>query len=344
MKRKILSVLLCAAMVATMAVGCGGEEKKEDAGSGSDSKTEEGSDEGGKTGDVNGDGKIIVGYISKNIVDPFHAPINDFAKETLDKMVSDGEIDDWTGVLDGETDPNKQGDRADDCISKNCDYVIILPAEATGSDAAVTKMADAGIKVLVVNSKTDSTDDVAMAYCGPDDVKAGEMLAQWVIDQVPDGGTYIHCQGVIGNSAQIQRGEGIENLMKDNDKFTAAGDIPCEWQADKAANAATDAMAKYGDDLVAIICDNDDMSSAAQKACNDNGRKDIVCVGVDGNPNPLQMVKDGEMGATVLQDGPGQVNAAIELIKKALKGETTEKEVMVSFVLVTKDNVDEYLK
>ncbi len=81
MKRKILSVLLCAAMVATMAVGCGGEEKKEDAGSGSDSKTEEGSDEGGKTGDVNGDGKIIVGYISKNIVDPFHAPINDFATE-----------------------------------------------------------------------------------------------------------------------------------------------------------------------------------------------------------------------------------------------------------------------
>jgi len=205
-------------------------------------------------------------------------------------------------------------------------------------------MTDAGIKVIVVNSKTDSTDDVAMAYVGPDDVEAGKMLAQWVIDNVPDGGKYAHCQGVIGNSAQIQRGQGIEELMKGNDKFESVGDFPCEWQADKAANVATDMMNQYGDELKAIICDNDDMSSAAQKACNDAGRTDIVCVGVDGNENPLQMVKDGEMGATVLQDGPGQVGGAIDLIKKAINGETTEKEVMIPFVLVTKDNVDEYLK
>lgn len=340
MKKKVLSVLLCAAMVASMAIGCGSDKKDDTADKTDDKKTE---DEA-KGGDVNGDGKLVVGYISKNIVDPFHAPINDYAKETLDGLKKDGTIDDWTGVLDGETDANKQIDRADECIAKNCDYVIILPAEATASDAAVTKMTDAGIKVIVVNSKTDSTDDVAMAYVGPDDVEAGKMLAQWVIDNVPDGGKYAHCQGVIGNSAQIQRGQGIEELMKDNDKFESVGDFPCEWQADKAANVATDMMNQYGDELKAIICDNDDMSSAAQKACNDAGRTDIVCVGVDGNENPLQMVKDGEMGATVLQDGPGQVGGAIDLIKKAINGETTEKEVMIPFVLVTKDNVDEYLK
>jgi ABC-type sugar transport system substrate-binding protein len=103
-------------------------------------------------------------------------------------------------------------------------------------------------------------------------------------------------------------------------------------------------MNQYGDELVAIICDNDDMSSAAQKACDENGRSDVVCVGVDGNTNPLQMVKDGEMGATVLQDGPGQVAGAIEMIKTCLAGETPEKEIAIPFVLVTIDNVDEYLK
>lgn len=336
MKKKVLSVLICAAMAAIMVIGCGkGGDNKSDGNK--DKKME-------VAGDVNGDGKIVVGYISKNIVDPFHAPINDYAKKTLDGLKKDGAIDEWTGVLDGETDANKQIDRADECIAKKCDYVIILPAEATASDAAVTKLADEGIKVLVVNSKTDSTDKVAMAYVGPNDVEAGEMLAKWVIDNVPDGGKYAHCQGVIGNSAQIQRGEGIEKVMKKNDKFESVGDFPCEWQADKAANVATDMMNQYGKDLKAIICDNDDMSSAAQKACNDAGRKDIVCVGVDGNENPLQMVKDGEMGATVLQDGPGQVEGAIDIIKKALKSEETEKEVMVPFVLVTKGNVDEYLK
>lgn len=297
-----------------------------------------------KPGDKNGDGKIIVGYISKNIVDPFHAPINSYAEETLNKMVKDGIIDEWTGVLDGETDANKQIDRADECLSKNCDYVIILPAEAAASDAAVTKLADAGVAVLVVNSKTDSTDDVALAYVGPDDVAAGKMLADWVVDQVPAGGKYAHCQGVIGNSAQIQRGEGIKEVMDANDKFESVGDFPCDWQADKAANVASDMISQHGKDLVAIICDNDDMSSAAQRACNEAGRSDIVCVGVDGNPNPLQMVKDGEMGATVLQDGPAQVAGAIDLIQKDIQGEKVEKEVAIPFVLVTKENVDEYLK
>lgn len=331
MKKRLLSLLLATAMVAAMAIGCG---------SSSDGSSDSAD---AKTGDVNGDGKIVVGYISKNIVDPFHAPINDYAEETLNAMVADGTIDEFTGVMDGQTDANVQIDRATDCISKGCDYVIILPAEATASDAAVVQMADAGIQVIVVNSKTDSSDDVALGYVGPDDYRAGEMLAEWVIENCPEGGKYAHCQGVIGNSAQIARGEGMEAVMAEHPEFEKINDFPCEWQADKAANVASDMMNQYGDELVAIICDNDDMSSAAQKTCNDNGRSDVVCVGVDGNQNPLQMVKDGEMGATVLQDGPAQVGGAIDMIKACLAGETPEKEVAIPFVLVTIDNVDEYL-
>ena len=295
-------------------------------------------------GDVNGDGKIIVGYVSKNTTDVFHGPINSYATETLDQLKADGVIDDWTGILDGETDPNKQIDRASECIEAGCDYAIILPAESAGSDPAVINMTEAGIKVVVVNSKTDSTDDIAMTYCGSDDVYAGELMAQYIQEKCPDGGSYIHCQGVIGNSAQIQRGEGIENILGEDDKFTSEGDFPCDWKPDLASNAATDAMNMYGEDLVAIICDNDDMSSAAQQACNEAGREDIFCIGVDGNQGPLQMVKDGTLGATVLQDGVGQMKAGIDAIVADINGEEVEKEYTVPFVLVDSSNVDEYLQ
>ena len=91
-------------------------------------------------GDLNGDGKIIVGYISKNTVDIFHATLNGAAQERLDALVADGTIDEWTGILDGNTDAAKQCDLAQDCINYPCDYVIILPAESTASDPAVTAM------------------------------------------------------------------------------------------------------------------------------------------------------------------------------------------------------------
>lgn len=296
------------------------------------------------TADVNGDGKIIVGYISKNLTDPFHAPINEYAETTLSQMKDDGTIDDWTGILDGETDPNKQIDRADECITKGCDAVIILPAEAEASDPAVTKLADAGINVIVVNSKTVSTDDVALAYCGSNDVEAGKMLGEWVVENCPDGGKYIHCTGILGNSAQIDRGQGIAEVMAEHPEFEMVGEPDTQWSGDKAANATTDAIAQYGDELVAVICDNDDMSSAAQRAANDAGRSDIVCVGVDGNQNPLQMVKAGELGATVLQDGVGQVGAGIEVITALINGEEFDPAPVIPFVLVTKDNVDQYLQ
>jgi len=358
MKKKMLAVAMATAMVLGL-VACGSssapaatapakeeapaEEAKEEAPAEAEAEApaEEAAAPAGA--DVNGDGKVIIGYISKNFTDPFHAPINARAEEYFNQAVADGIIDEWTGLLDGETDPNKQIDRAADCISKNCDIVIFLPAEAEASDPALVQMTNAGISVIEVNSKSTSCDDLAIAYVGSDDVQAGNMLAQWVVDNCPNGGKYIHCNGILGNSAQLQRTEGMHAIMDEHPEFEMVGDFDTKWDGNLASDAASDSMAKYGDDLVAIICDNDGMSSAAQKTCNDNGRSDIICIGVDGVEVPLQMVKEGTLKATVLQDGVGQINGAISIVEALVKGEEFDPNPVIPFVLVTADNVDEYL-
>lgn len=354
MKKKILTTIIAIAMTMNLSA-CGGgpaattadtsmtQGEKASETEAAESTGEAAAEAAATGGDLNGDGKIIVGYISKNTVDVFHATINGAAQERLEALVADGTIDEWTGILDGNTDPAKQCDLAQDCINYPCDYVIILPAESTASDPAVTSMADAGIGVIVVNSATDSTESVAMAFAGSDDVYAGELMGNYVMDKAPDGGVFVHCQGIIGNSAQIQRGEGISNTIGSDSKWKNAADVPCDWDASKAVNTVDDYLAQYGDDLKAVICDNDDMSSAAQAECNAKGRSDIVCIGVDGNQGPLQMVKEGTLGATVLQDGAGQVNAGIDAIVASIRGKVVEKNYVVPFVLVTSENVDEYL-
>lgn len=348
--KKVIATLVVAAMTMSM-VACGSAQEapaapaQEAAAPAAEAPAQDAAPAAeAKGGDRNGDGKVIVGYISKNTVDVFHAGINGAAEDKLNALKADGTIDDWTGILDGNTDAAKQCDLAQDCINYPCDYVIILPAESTASDPAVTSMTDAGIGVIVVNSKTDSTDSLALTYCGSDDVYAGELLGQYAQEKVPDGGVYVHCQGVIGNSAQIQRGEGIANTLGQDSKWTCAADVPCDWDASKAVNTVDDYLAQYGDDLKAVICDNDDMSSAAQRECNSKGREDIVCIGVDGNQGPLEMVKDGSLGATVLQDGAGQVLAGIDAVVKSVKGESVDKLYTIPFVLVTSENVDQFLK
>ena len=329
MRKKWMAAALCLAMAAAI-TGCGTGTQKEE------------SKEAKNGADINGDGKVVVGCLAKNLVDPFQVVLNSAVEEGVEALMEEGIVDEWTGILDAESDAGKQVDRASECISKQCDIVIMLPAETTASDPALISMADAGIKVLMLNAKTDSTDEVAASYSGSDDVEAGEKLAQYVIEQVPEGGKYAHCLGVVGNSAQIARGEGIENVMGEHPEFECIGEFPCEWAADKAANVATDMLNKYGKELKAIICDNDDMSSAAQQVCNNAGRDDIICIGVDGSQTAMAMIKEGSLKGTILQDGKAQVEQSVDVIRKMAEGEEYDKEILVPFVTITKENVDDY--
>lgn len=359
--KKLLCLVLCLAMITCVFAACAKEEPapapaapaapaadstpNQDAAPAEQAPAEPApAPAAAKPGDVNGDGKVVLGYISKNLTDVFHIDINNHAKETFEQWVKDGIIDEFTGVLDGQTDPNIQINLAQDCISKGCDYVVFLPAERDASDPALTQMVDAGIKVLCVNSETTSTADKAVALTISDDHEAGTMMANYIVEKCPNGGKYIHCQGAQGNSAQIARGEGMHEVMDANDKFELVGEAyNVEWSADSAVNQATDALTKYGDELVAVICDNDDMSSAVQRYMNSNGRSDVFCIGVDGNQGPIQMIKDGELGATIKQDGVGQLQRAMDIIQADIKGESWTNDP-IPFVLVDASNCDQYLK
>jgi inositol transport system substrate-binding protein len=286
---------------------------------------------------------VKVAYIAKNTVDAFHATLNGAAKPALDALVKKGTIKSWQ-LFDGLTDPMTQVSLIEDAINTGANFVIMLPAESQGSAPVVTRCKEAGIPIIVVNSQTNNTAEMATAFVGSDDVQAGEMMANYVVAQLPAGGMYAHMMGIVGNSAQQQRGQGIGNVMGKNSKWKSVGDYAADWSADKAVQFTTDVLTQYADKVKAIICDNDDMSSAVQAYCNSVGRKDIVCIGVDGNAGPLAMVKAGTLKATVLQDGAAQVRAAIALIPDVLAGKSVKKVTMVPFTLVTSKNVDQYLK
>ena len=284
----------------------------------------------------------IIGVIQKNTVDAFHLTINTAAIEALDALKADGTIDDYR-LYDGKTDPVTQCDLMETAILEGVDVLIILPAEAAGCDPILERAAEVGIPVVVANSKTNNTDELGACYIGSDDVYAGELMANFVAEKLPEGGKYAHCMGIIGNSAQIQRTEGIHNVLDGMEQWEMVDEQGCEWQGDKAISFTQSCLQMYGDELKAIICDNDDLSSAVKAYLITEGREDIVCIGVDGNAGPMQMVADGELDATVFQDGAGQIRKAIEVAVDILEGKEIEKEYMIPFVLITLDNVNDYI-
>lgn len=346
-KRKWLAVLMAAVLTAGVLAGCGSGDSGDTAAETTETDAAEETTEDTSAETAEPASEIKVAYLAKNVVDAFHVTMNAYVGEQLDQMKEEGLITDWQ-LFDATTDPVIQVSQLEDALNNDFNFVLLQPCEAAGSDPVVTRCAEEGVPIVVINSTTESTMEMASGYAGSNDVEAGEMMGNYINEMVPDGGTYVHMMGVVGSSAQIDRGQGIANTMTEEEGWTNGGDCAAEWLAEKAVAFATDAITQYGDELTAIVCDNDDMSSAVQAYCNSVNRSDIVCIGVDGNKGPLTMVKEGTLGATVFQDGVAQCDYAINTIARAIiTGETEGVEMFnanIPFVLVTSENVDEYLE
>jgi inositol transport system substrate-binding protein len=86
------------------------------------------------------------------------------------------------------------------------------------------------------------------------------------------------------------------------------------------------------------------MAMGALIAIEQAGRKGkTIVVGVDAIGDALQAVHDGRLDATVFQDALGQGGAAVESAAKIIRHQPYEKQVLIPFQLVTRENVDRYL-
>ena len=256
-------------------------------------------------------------------------------------MKADGVIDDYIS-LNADSDPSKQISQAADLVNMGVTVAILLPAEADGSAPALETLVEAGIPTIVVNATTTNTEELASCYVGSMDVNAGEIMANFVLDTLGDTGKYCHLQGVLGNSAAQQRGEGIHNILDAQSGWEMLAEQSAEWTGDKASQFTQDWIALFDDELDAIICDNDEMSVASRTACIAAGREDIVVIGVDAIDTALAMVKDGELHATVFQDAAGQGETAAKMAIDVALGNEVQKEIWIDFVLITEENIDEY--
>jgi ABC-type sugar transport system substrate-binding protein len=295
-----------------------------------------------KAGTSGGDG-IVIGWLQKNTTNVFETVINAGGLDVLRDAKAKGVIKDYI-TFDGQTDPSIQINQANDLINLKVNVAILQPAESDGSAPAVQQLVDAGIPVIVVNARTSNTAQAASAYVGSYDVDAGEIMGKYILDTLGSAGAYCHLQGMIGNSAAIERTQGIHNIMDKAPGWKLLDEQSAEWAGDKASKFTQDWIALYGRELKAIVCDNDDMSVASKIACIEAGREDIVVIGVDAIDSALAMVKTGELNATVFQDGKGQGSGAVEAAIKVARGEPVRKETFIPFVLITRDNVDQFYR
>lgn len=242
---------------------------------------------------------------------------------------------------DGNYNAATQLEQVETMIADGYDAIILNPHDAVACAAAVEIAHAAGVPVIGVNTMVES--DLLTSYVGSQDVSAGEDILNYMIEYLgKDEFNIVIIEGPMGQSAQLQRIEGIENVMKEHPGIKELARNTANWSRSEAMSLMESWLVSFGDDIDAVIGENDEMALGAREAIVADG-KDIPCIGIDGITDAVTAIQSGNMIASDFQNAEGQMIGAIEAAVKVLGGEEVEKFDWIPFELITPENAEEYV-
>lgn len=233
---------------------------------------------------------LKVGVSISTLNNPFFVSV----KEGITTLAS--ENDTKTIISDAQNDASKQSNDMDDLIQQKVDVILVNPVDSSAIQNAVESANAANIPVITIDRSSDGGE--VLTFVTSDNVKGGEMAANFIVEKVGKGAKVAQLEGTPGASATRERGEGFENIAK-NDL-----DIIQSQTADfDRAKGLTvmENMLQSNSDIQAVFAQNDEMALGAAEALKSVGKKDVIVVGFDGNDDGIKAVSEGKIAATIAQ-------------------------------------------
>ena len=283
------------------------------------------------------DGASRVAYIARTQSDSFAAWL-------ADEMVKEaGKYDDMKlEVFDGQADDNQENSAIENAITNKFDVIIVQPNNGEAQRPYVEQIVKEGIHAITTNARIENIEGSSSVDADP--YEQAKVNCELALEQIPEGAQVVVLNGPSGNfHADERRRAWDEEFFKKRPDVKIVGEQIANWNKDEAVKYMEDWVTSVGD-IDAVISMNDNMAAGAIEVTKDNDAyKDLLVYGVDGTPEACLLIKDGQMTSTCLQ-------SAIDLAKKNIKlahdliagGENTDENI--DAILITKDNVDEYIE
>ena len=360
MKRKIVSVLVCAAMVATMAVGCGSSSTdtssdaaattedaaaEEDAAATEDAAAEE--DAAATDDAAAADGELIkVGIINNDPNESGYRTAND-----ADMKAMFTEENGYDASFAYSLKNDEQITAAQKFIQDGVDYLLLSAADTAGWDTVLMDAQNAGVRVILFDRTIDADVSLYEASIVSDMEAEGQTAVDWLAGQGLDEYNIIHIQGVMGSAAQQGRTGALNAMVEANDNWNLVTQQTAEWNAEKAQQIVQSVI-DSGEDFNVIYAENDDMAKGAvaalDKANISHGVDgDVIIMGFDTNTWALEELLAGNWNYDG-QCNPYQASYIDEVIKTIESGGTIEEKTIImeekgfDAETITQEDIDQY--
>lgn len=311
---------------------------------------------GGETG---GDAKTIkVGVSIYKFDDNFMTLYREEIQSYFETLNTD-EVTYEVTVQDAKNDMAEQTNQIDAFIAQEYDVLIVNLVQSTAASTIIYKCKDAEIPCIFIN-REPSAEDMStiatnMTYVGADARQSGRFQGELIADLDNKGDLngdgklqYVMVVGDPENvDAQYRTQYSIEQYVESSGlEVDKIDEQRGDWDQVKGQEIVANALAGgRGSEIEVVFCNNDAMALGAKQAIDAANRTvgtDIYLVGVDALAEAVELVENGGMTGTVLNDHIGQSHQAVDCAVKAVNGEELEPYYWVDYVKVTPENAANY--
>lgn len=344
MKKKLLSVLMAAVMVA----GVGGVGAAQ----------------------VKADDEKILGAGIYSASDNFNSYIGKAITNACDGNFK-------TNIEDGQNDQSTQNNQVDTMLAKGASAVAVSVCDVTAAPTLIQKCKDAGNVPIIFFNKEITDYDVINSYenayqvtsTGGDygaSIQAQMVIDYWKehpeMDKNGDGKLQlVYLMGDPGHTASQPRCDYLKSTIEDAGiEIDLLAEDTGMWVTATAKEKMDAWVSKYGDEIECCVAGNDAMALGALSAVeaagfNTDGEessKYIPIYGIDALPEILSKIESGEITGSVLQDAKTQGQTIVKMAENLTSGkdavdgiegvevEEEAKAVRVPYQAITKDNLD----
>lgn len=312
--KKVLSVLIVMLLVLA---GCSSNRKS----SGEDGNTE----------------NIKIAFITKAMDSEFWYEMKSGAEAAMIELGIEVSFQ----APDVETNVERQFNIIQDAIASKYDAIIVAPSDSEGVVPILQEAKKAGIVVFGVDTNFDLEDKDG--FVGTDNIQIGETAANKMYDLLKDTDKkdVVMITGVPGVQTMRDRAKGfVDNLHGD---LRLVDEQPADSDSGKALNVMENMLTAHGDNIGGLFVLNTTMATGALRAIESFGTN-IEIISVDTSEDHINFVRDGKITGFVSQDSYGMGYHSVVNAVKAIRGEEYEKDYYVEAILVTQDNLEEFLK
>jgi ribose transport system substrate-binding protein len=261
----------------------------------------------------------------------------------VDSMTTDAQAKGWSVVnLNAQGQPLQANTAIKQLITKKVDAIIVTVFDSTSLASGIAAAKDAGIPVLSAGGGL--APGIALAAS----TGAAQPMVDLMLNDLHNAGTVLDLTYHPGVPCR-ERADAVDAAVKANPGITVTSheiDIQSSAASSQAATSAwLGANAKAAGPFAIFNC-YDDNAMGAIAALKQNDRKDVKVYSFNATAPALHAVREGTMTATLTVDlksaGKMLVDAIPEIRKEG--ADWKPKSFIPAHVIVTKDNVDAFVK